>query len=171
MFNKRSPSHLGSKQPRMKITVVHRYDKNNWILWQPWCMKEPSWDLQSSALGHHKALWPRLIADVLQNTTHILPLSGKLEIMWFCLSPFPSHFAHIVLIQSYGRFSKLQSHIVLLLKCVSHLPQLCLVLSHFFVNRCLSVSYYLYFEVGDGESKTTNAVCVWPHACRIIFYK
>lgn len=76
----------------MKITVVHRYGQNNWFLWQAGCTKKPPsyWDLQGIALGHHKALWSRLIADVLPNTTHMLPPPGKSEIMWFCLNPFLS---------------------------------------------------------------------------------
>lgn len=41
--------------------------------------KPSSQGLQSTALGHQKALQPILIADVLLNTTHVQP-TWKLEI-------------------------------------------------------------------------------------------
>lgn len=106
------------------------------------CISKPSSQgFQSTALGHQKALQPGLIADVLLNTTHMLPTTREVRDKVILSESLCLTALHTpARIQSHAGLSKLQSHIVLPLKCASHLPQLWLVLSHFFVNRCLSVS-------------------------------
>lgn len=58
----------------MKITdSCHNHELNRCI------RKSSSQGLQSTALGHQKALQPGLIADVLLNTTHMLPTTREVR--------------------------------------------------------------------------------------------